>query len=95
MTGPQIDPASHPDKYLQHERMKIEAGMFGKLFGIGANAKGAMVWTLAALMIVGGGVWTCVDKATCADFWKTAVLPVVTLAVGYIAGEGRGSRRAS
>lgn len=82
-----IDGRTNPRDFLDSKRMDIEAGYLGRLFGTGRNAARAMIWTIVVLEIAVASLVSAfaAQPTASAEFLKTS-LPVVTLAIGYLAG---------
>ncbi len=71
---------------VEFKHKKLEAGLFGKLFGTGSNASiniaGIILIGLLISMLI---VWS-VDAEGSSVFLKTAS-PIMTLALGYLFGK--------
>jgi hypothetical protein len=69
------------------EGKKIEAGLIGKYFGTGDNAKINITAISVLLLIISAIFFSFFFKLPEAiEYWKT-ILPLVTLGLGYIWGK--------
>lgn len=74
---------------LEHSlnKQKIEAGFFGKLFGMGDAAKIHITGLLLIILLLSGVIFSFIkDFDQTKEYWAT-ILPMITLFSGYIWGK--------
>jgi hypothetical protein len=87
---PGFDPATHPKYWLDARRMDYEEnpGWIGRVIGSSKAAANNIAFVAVFLTLLAGCL-SFVFPAQSGDIWKTLV-PVVTLALGYIFGKNSG-----
>jgi hypothetical protein len=81
-----IDSEPSPAFRLEQQRMALDAGLLGKLFGTGTSAPLKIAGFTLVLLIVPGVLVLFFDtKMPPAEYWKLAG-PIVTGALGFVFG---------
>lgn len=82
-----------PQKVLDHalEQRKLDAGAFGRFFGLGEQTSKSITAVVVFSLILIGAIATFFKPWNeAAEYWKIT-FPVVTLGLGYLFGRGQSS----
>lgn len=72
---------------LREQEMNLEAGLLGKCFGAKSRAPFNIAGVLIIFLAFIGGVILFVPASISAKEYWSLILPVITLALGYIFGK--------
>lgn len=82
-----IDPTPDQAFKLETQKLALQAGWLGKVFGTGANAPINIAGFTAVVLVVAGIVFMVMEtKLQLGEYWKVST-PIVTLALGYLFGK--------
>ncbi len=80
------DPDS-TDALLRLKELDLESGLLGKVFGAPSHSPGNIAGLLIFVLLISGIVITYIPASiTATDFW-TKIIPLITLALGYLFGK--------
>jgi len=74
---------------IKIKKMHLDAGWFGKIFGNAENAPTNICGIVALLLIITGTIIIFFEsKVDALDYWKTIIVPILSVMLGYLFGKG-------
>ena len=79
----------HEEISLRKQKMSLDAGWLGQCFGSGQNAPMNIAGFVVVLLVGAGIVVTFAPSVamTAREYWQV-IVPLVTLVMGYVFGQG-------
>ena len=72
---------------IKSKAMDLESGLLGKIFGAPTHSPANIAGLAIILLLVPGIILLFVQGSTSASDYWTLILPIITLALGYIFGK--------
>ncbi|TMN88594.1 hypothetical protein CWB72_12685 [Pseudoalteromonas phenolica] len=82
-----IQPEAQHQYALESQKLGLQAGLLGKVFGVSQAASKNIAGFIAVLLIATGILTLFIDsKITASEFWEL-IVPILTMILGYLFGQ--------
>jgi hypothetical protein len=85
-----ISPTPDPKFILRSRKMELDAGLLGRIIGSPKNAPNNLAFLVIVLAFLTGLGLSVAYSTQWLEFWKL-IVPIITLAMGYVFGKSSNS----